>query len=58
LTPAITSAVLGDGHKVRDRVESFKLVQESASGVEYSRRGEEIGVVNYFTGGVSVDGQK
>jgi hypothetical protein len=57
LTPEITSAALGDEQKVRERVQSFELVQESASGVKYSRCGKEIGGGNYFTGLVLVDGQ-
>jgi len=43
LTPASASAALGDELKVRERILSFELVQESASGVEYQRRGRENG---------------
>jgi hypothetical protein len=43
LMPANVSAALSDEQKVRERVLSIELVQKSASGVEYQRRGEENG---------------
>lgn len=56
LTPAIASAVLGAKPNVRERVESFKLVQEWASKSKYWRNHEENGGVGGVVRTVMIDG--